>query len=606
MKLKVLFLITLTFFIFSCDKGKINENDNITFDSDSETVDSSTEDFDAAQDLDSEIDDTILDNESTDNESDDTDEVEDLSDDTNDTETDETADDDIFTCSPVGTAECPIVIDSFPYTDEKDTNDAISDEFDTYPPNELDESGNEFIYTFTVTEKAVFRFSIWDPEPENTDIDLHLLDDSLVMIERADKVIEKELEPGTYYLSMDTYEGMHGEYKLRIEETLEHAGTLIDPHPIDVFPFYHEHTTAGAVSDEFDSYPPNELDESGPEYIYSLNVDKKQYYYFSIRSPEPDGVDVDLQLFEAASPYTLVERADKSFFIELEPGNYLFSIDTYSGDSKAGEYILSVNHEQPVFNSYILEAVDYLYDNYSLLGYDSAVLTHDIPYGDYGIIPVSGGAKTMCVAAVMEVILTAMNIYFDETADSSVFDILPIRSWKYLGTSDLKAHIWVNYDLNAGGTADALRNFNMGGNIPFEELEPGSFVNINRTSGTGHAVVFLSFIDIDGTEYTEHNEDVIGFRYFSSQGGYDIGAGGLDYRYAVFDEFGTPTMPYNRDTGIIYSTDQHYLNTGAMFMPTYWRPATDYRLYKPVTTDYHPVTKFNPLYFTGWTIDDKE
>ena len=455
-----------------------------------------------------------------------------------------------------------------------------------------------------MTEKSVFTFTIWDPEPENTDIDLHLLDDSFTMIARADKAIEEELEPGTYYLSMDTYEGLHGQYKLRIEQTLLHEGTLADPHPIDVFPFYHEHTTVGAVSDEFDSYPPNGVDESGPEYIYSLHVDKKQYYYFSIRSPEPDGVDVDLQLFEADSPYTLIERADKSFFVELEPGEYLFSIDTYSGDSKAGEYVLSVNHEHPTFNSYVLQAVDYLYDNYSLLGYDSAVLTHDIPYGDYGIIERSGEAKTMCVAAVMEVILTAMNIYADDTGDVSVFDTLPIRSWKYLGENDVKAHIWVNYDLNAGGTADALRNFNMGGNIPFEELEPGSFVNINRVSGTGHAVVFLSFIDDEGNTYTEYNNDVIGFRYFSSQGGYDVGAGGLDYRYAIFDDYGTPTMPYKRDTGIIYSEDQHLLNTGVMFMPMYWRPATDYRLYKPVTDDYIPFTRFDPVYFNGLTVDD--
>ena len=151
---------------------------------------------------------------------------------------------------------------------------------------------------------------------------------------------------------------------------------------------------------------------------------------------------------------------------------------------------------------------------------------------------------------------------------------------------------------------DALRNFNMGGNIPFEELEPGSFININRNTGTGHAVVFLSFIDIDGTEYTEYNEDVIGFRYFSSQGTSEVGSGGFDYRYAIFEDYGSPEMPYKRDINIIYSTDQHLLNTGVMFMPMYWRPATDYRLYKPVTNDYIPVTRFNAVYFNGLTFDD--
>jgi len=599
--------VLLTIFFVSCDKNG-TDNDSDQFEVQEEEMDDvddldkkDKEDMDDVDDVDMEDNEDDMDTDLSDD-----DDQSDQSDESEASDDDENPDDDVVVCSPVGTTECPIVIDSFPYLDDRDTNDAVSDEFDTYPPNELDESGNEFIYTFLVTEKANYRFNIQDPEPENTDIDLHLLDDSMTMIERADKVIEKELEPGTYYLSMDTYENLHGEYKLRIEKTLLHDGTLADPHPIDVFPFFHEHTTVGAVSDEFDSYPPNTVDESGPEYIYSLHVDKKQYYYFSIRRPEADGVDVDLQLFEADSPYTLIERDDKSFFVELEPGDYLFSIDTFSGDSKAGEYVLSVNHEHPTFNSYVLKAVDYLYENYSLLGYDSAVLTHDITYGDYGVIPVSKGAKTMCVAAVMEVILTAINIYADETGDPSVYDILPIRSWKYLGENDVKAHLWVNYDLNAGGTADALRNFNMGGNIPFEELEPGSFININRTTGTGHAVVFLSFIDIDGTEYTEHNEDVIGFKYFSSQGGLAVGAGGLDYRYAIFEAFGSPEMPYKRDINIIYSTDQHYLNTGVMFMPTYWRPATDYRLYKPVTNDYFPFTRFDPVYFNGLTVDDVE
>lgn len=381
-------------------------------------------------------------------------------------------------------------------------------------------------------------------------------------------------------------------------------GTLLCPYPVKTFPFYHENSTAGALSDEFDSYPPNTVDESGPEYIYSIHVSKEQYYYFSIRRPEPDGVDVDLQLLNSESPYELIQRSDKSFFIKLPPGDYLFTIDTYNGDENAGEYVLSINHEQPVFNDYILDAVDYLYDEYRLLGYDAAVLTHDIPYGDYGIIPMTGGGKTMCVAAVMEVILTAMNIYSDETGDDTVFDTLPIESWKYLSSYDIKAHIWVNPDLNAGGTADALRNFNMGGNIPFEELKPGSFININRTNGTGHAVVFLSFIDINGEEYTEYNEDIIGFRYFSSQGGSDVGAGGLDYRYAIFEEFGTPEMPYKRDTFILFSEDQQILNTGVMFMPEYWNPATDYKTLKQERNSYPPVSKFNPLYFTGWTVDD--
>jgi hypothetical protein len=204
----------------------------------------------------------------------------------------------------------------------------------------------------------------------------------------------------------------------------------------------------------------------------------------------------------------------------------------------------------------------------------------------------------MCVAAVMEVILTAMQLYADDTGDATVWDFLPIDSWKYLGADNIKAHIWVNADLDAYGTADALRHFGMGENVPFELLQPGGVININRTTGTGHAVVFLKFIDIDGTEYDTWNDQVVGFRYFSSQGGYDPGTGGLDYRCAIFSDYGSPTMSCRRDLNVIYSTNQQLLNTGHMFAPAFWSKA--YRRPAPA----HVVSRFDAVYFDGVTTDD--
>jgi hypothetical protein len=227
------------------------------------------------------------------------------------------------------------------------------------------------------------------------------------------------------------------------------------------------------------------------------------------------------------------------------------------------------------FNDYILRAVEHLYGNYRLLGYDAAVLTHDVEYGSYGMIERTGGGRTMCVAAMMEVILTAMQLYAADTGDDSVWDFLPKESWERLNSNCIKAHLWVNYELKSGGTGDALRTFGMGENVPFRELRPGSFVNLNRENGTGHAVVFLSHIDVNGTESESWNEAMIGFRYFSSQGGYEPGTGGLDYRYAIFvtDEYeqdGYPPMPYKRDLRVIYSENPSYLNTGIMWHPDHW------------------------------------
>ncbi|MEW5905608.1 MAG: hypothetical protein AB1734_02380 [Elusimicrobiota bacterium] len=252
------------------------------------------------------------------------------------------------------------------------------------------------------------------------------------------------------------------------------------------------------------------------------------------------------------------------------------------------------------FNRYILKAVDRLYAEYGLLGYDiNSILTHDIPYHTYGVIKARRPPLTMCVAAMMEVLLTAYDIYAAETGDYSVFTYLPQRSYERLAVTDIKGHIWVNHEFKAYGTADALINFGMGERRLFERLRPGDFVNINRTTRTGHAVVFLNYIDVKGRIQPSYNDSVVGFKYFSSQGGRAAGTGGFDYRYAVFSKFGCPEMPYKRDCDVIYSQRQDYLNTGTMWMPERWTgvfPSPGPAALKE--------TVLNARFFDGRTTDD--
>lgn len=253
------------------------------------------------------------------------------------------------------------------------------------------------------------------------------------------------------------------------------------------------------------------------------------------------------------------------------------------------------------FNPYVLKAVDYLYKNYGLKGYDiHSVLTHDIQYGSFGTIKATHPPLTMCVAAQMEVILTAMQIYSQETGDYSEYNYLPESSFEGLTINDLKGHIWVNHEFNSDGTADALINFGMGERRTFEQLEPGDFVNINRTNKTGHAVTFLGYIDKTGGLLPQYGPGVVGFKYFSSQGLADPGYGGFDFRDAVFSQFGCPDgMPLKRDCGVIFSDKQLYLNTGTMLAPAYWTGARP----KPEGVPGRE-TQFNAAYFNGLTTDD--
>jgi hypothetical protein len=372
-------------------------------------------------------------------------------------------------------------------------------------------------------------------------------------------------------------------------------------------PYQDARDTSQSPYDLVDAYPPATQDESGPEYYYVFRLETRAMVDARIAVPEPTGVDVDVHLLRSLDPVSLVARDNASVRAVLDPGTYYLALDTFvsSGTAKPGPYALHVSFTavdptaDRYFDAWILAAVEYLFANYGLLGYDSQVLTHDIEYGPYGVIPRSGDGHTMCVAAVMEVMLTAMQLYAAATGDATVWDFLPKSSWESLGADDIKAQIWVNSALDSYGTADALRNFGMGENVAFEMLRPGGFVNINRTTGTGHAVVFLAFIDINGTEYTTWNDQVIGFKYFSSQGGYDPGTGGLDYRCAVFDDYGSPTLPCRRDIHVIYSTDQHLLNTGHMWAPTYWTKAYVHRPERAKV-----VTTFDAVRFDGVTLDD--
>ncbi|HUU01672.1 MAG TPA: hypothetical protein VM425_09545 [Myxococcota bacterium] len=378
--------------------------------------------------------------------------------------------------------------------------------------------------------------------------------------------------------------------------------------------FTDQQDTNQAISDAFDSYPPNTVDESGPEYIYVFTLAGSSRVTAEILSPEPGGVDIDVQLLAALDPLELIARSDRGVYAELDPGSYFLSLDSYAGGGTpaTGRYVLDVTVRpieppaEETFNDYVLAAVDYLYNNYGQLGYASAVLTHDIPYGSYGVVNASDPPRTMCVAAALEVILTAMQLYEQDSGDSTVWDYLPEISFERLGAGDLRGHVWVNYDFNAGGTADALRHFGMGMTVPFEQLRPGSFINLNRTNGTGHAVVFLAFIDIDGNESLVWHDGLVGFKYFSSQGGYDAGAGGLDYRYAVFDQFGEPSMPGKRDLHIIYSQDQKYLNTGMLYYPSLWLPTARVLGIKTRSrAGAGEMSVFDPVYFDGVTFDDE-
>lgn len=393
---------------------------------------------------------------------------------------------------------------------------------------------------------------------------------------------------------------------------------IISP-PSEHYVFTDVRDTADATSDAFDTYPPTNTDESGKEFIYAFKVAVPTYFAAEVQAPEPSGVDIDLQILSSLKSAQLlnndkVNRDDKRVTAKLQPGVYYLTADSYAG--KHGEYVLDATFrpvnvkESDLFNSYILKAVDRIEKNWSMLGYASAAFTHDLNYGGKGTVTASNAPYTMCVAAATEVLLVAMQIYAEETGDTSVWDFLPVSSWKSLNTANFRAHIWCNHDINTYGSADALRHFGMGQTVPFSELKPGSFINLNRSSGSGHAVVFLSFLDAQGNKRSTYSSDVVGFMYYSSQGSKTNG--GFDYRCAFWEDvsrtLANDCAGISGDRAMNTQTNQDYLNTGMVYAPSKW-----------LKTSWSPSKKlarkgpapwaglesvFDEEYFNGVTIDD--
>ncbi len=260
--------------------------------------------------------------------------------------------------------------------------------------------------------------------------------------------------------------------------------------------------------------------------------------------------------------------------------------------------------EEGLFNAYILKAVEDLALSRAGLGYGPAAYTRDLRLAGR-IVKASRPPLTMCVAAQVEVIAKALEIYESDTKDRSYRSFVPLTQWKSLRPHSLRGKIWIVEKSGSSGTASALETFGMGEQMPFEALKPGAFLNLNRER-TGHAVIFLSYLDSSGEPMQQYSDKVAGFKYFSSQGSPENG--GFGYRYAFFSDAGCPKLAEGkkRDCGVIRSSNQRFLNTGHMLAPKHWNSKRRDQALAVfnATKSIGGEGAFDPMYFDGKTTDD--
>lgn len=119
------------------------------------------------------------------------------------------------------------------------------------------------------------------------------------------------------------------------------AGTMTSPFVIPGLPFADMRSTQDSPSDMIDMYEGGcaAIDESGPEYVYELQIPQQT----TIRAMVFDrgGVDVDLHLLTLLDIKTCVKRDDRLLSGPLDAGTYYLAVDTL-GAATPGQFALVV------------------------------------------------------------------------------------------------------------------------------------------------------------------------------------------------------------------------------------------------------------------------
>lgn len=94
-------------------------------------------------------------------------------------------------------------------------------------------------------------------------------------------------------------------------------------------------------------------------------------------------------------------------------------------------------------------------------------------------------------------------------------------------------HLWFVQSTWGDGPGIALRYFGLGDNISqFNDVKKGDYVQLWRTTGSGHSVIFINWT-------TNAAGDTTGIRYWSTQGS----TNGINYNTEYFDGYGGTVNP---------------------------------------------------------------
>lgn len=120
---------------------------------------------------------------------------------------------------------------------------------------------------------------------------------------------------------------------------LQGAGVLEDPFVIDSLPFADHRDTRNATQQLWDAYDCDDADESGPEFVYRLEV--KEDTPLRLMVMDRDDVDIDIHLLDSEA--RCLERGHRQIDTRVTAGSYYVVLDTWVGGdgvARSGPYQL--------------------------------------------------------------------------------------------------------------------------------------------------------------------------------------------------------------------------------------------------------------------------
>jgi hypothetical protein len=189
-------------------------------------------------------------------------------------------------------------------------------------------------------------------------------------------------------------------------------------------------------------------------------------------------------------------------------------------------------------------------------------MIHDAYYVDQMVFP--GGGDCFCSGHTLEIFLRAYGLW---QAEEAVAPDVPftvdenVLSLDDVDVGDFYQH-WQGFGVaSVASSANAFEYAGIGANIYPEDWDsvlPGDYVNLSRTTGTGHAVIFVEWI-VEGGEKA-------GLRYYGCNGSGDSCPD-------PYDELNTPdnsgpSFITEYFTGHGGTVMPEYLFIGRVFLPT--------------------------------------